>query len=126
MQTQAEYDKRKKAIGLTGAIIGAGVALVAGKYLSDKKNRKKVMNKITTLKEEMVDGIKDITPAMMDEKPKKMKKAASQKKVLPKKKASPQKKAAEKKPRDEKGHFIKAADKPNTPKPSDPPAVNPS
>lgn len=102
MQQQNHHPHKKKAIGVAGAIIGAGVALAAAKVLSDKKNRKKIMDTLSDVKDKVMDGIE----TLQDETKGVTKK--TQKKIIakPAKRKTIQKKSLDR-PRDEHGRFLK-------------------
>lgn len=48
------------AAAVTGAVVGAGVAVAGAVALKDKKNREKVKEVLTTVKEQAMNYIEDI------------------------------------------------------------------
>lgn len=75
-------DKSNKTVlGIIGAIIGAGVAVVAGKYLSEKKNREKVVDIFSDVKEHFIDPLQEEEVKATKPKRKAVKKSSSAVKV---------------------------------------------
>ena len=115
MQEQTHHPhNKKKAAGIAGAIIGAGVAIAAAKILSDKKNREKIKTTYHDMKGKVMESIE----SMQDDKKEPTQKSSKTIKARPKKTKTIQKKQVDR-PRDAKGHFIKKNESnPNPPTPS--------
>ncbi len=80
-QNQKKQDKRKGninpvAVAITGAVIGAGVAVAGAVILKDKKNREKVKQAFTNVKDQAVEYIEDMQKEAKDKKGKVEKKLA--------------------------------------------------
>jgi uncharacterized membrane protein YgaE (UPF0421/DUF939 family) len=73
-QNQKKQDKRKGSVnsvvaGVTGAVIGAGIAVAgAAVVLNDKKNREKVKKVLTNVKKQAIDYMEGVQKQAQDKK----------------------------------------------------------
>jgi uncharacterized membrane protein YgaE (UPF0421/DUF939 family) len=73
-QNQKKQDKRKGSVnsvvaGVTGAVIGAGIAVAgAAVVLNDKKNREKVKKVLTNVKKQAIGYMEGVQKQAQDKK----------------------------------------------------------
>ena len=73
-QNQKKQDKRKGSVnsvvaGVTGAVIGAGIAVAgAAVVLNDKKNREKVKKVLTNVKKQAISYMEGVQKQAQDKK----------------------------------------------------------
>lgn len=75
-------NKKAVAVGVTGAVVGAGVAAAATAMLADKKTREKIMHTASELKDYVIESVQDHNPV---ETVKTLKKNVDKKTILGKK-----------------------------------------
>lgn len=72
-QNQKKQDKEKGGVNpvvaaVTGAVVGAGVAIAGAIALKDEKNRQKVKDVLTNAKDQAVGYMEDIQKQAQDKK----------------------------------------------------------
>jgi len=72
--SQKKQDERRNefnqnvAAAVTGAVVGAGVAIAGAVVLNDKKNRNKVKKVLTDVKDQAIGYIEDMQKQVQDKK----------------------------------------------------------
>ncbi len=88
-QNQKKQDKRKRglnpvAVAITGAVVGAGIAVAGVMALKDEKNREKVKKVLNNVKKQATDYAEDVQNKIRDEKEEAEKKLAEVKEKVKK------------------------------------------
>jgi gas vesicle protein len=73
-QTKGKSGFNPVAVAVTGAVVGAGVVVAGAAALKDKKNREKVKEVLTNIKDQAIDYMEDMQKRTQDKNDKAEKK----------------------------------------------------
>lgn len=69
-QKNSKKNMNKVAMAITGAVVGAGIAVAGAVALKSEKNRKKLKNAFTKVKDQVIDSVENIQEVADDKKAK--------------------------------------------------------